>query len=51
MSIREVIRMSYELWPNSEYNRKAWIKAVQWLGDRWLLVNPVKRLTPRDAAE
>ena len=43
MPIREIVRLSHKLWPKSEYNRKAWVKAVLYLGDKWLLANPIKK--------
>jgi len=32
-----------QLWPNHPRYQAAWLKMVEWLGDRWLLANQQQR--------
>lgn len=41
MPLRQIMKLSHKLWPKSEHNRKAWVKAVLYLGDKWR-ANPIK---------
>lgn len=43
MDVKQLARKARTLWPDSRYNRKAWLRSVLWLGDRWLLSQPVGR--------
>ena len=47
--MKELLRHARTLWnsgnPNLDrHNRKAWVRSVMYLGDRWLLATPVRRL-------
>ena len=47
--IRELFDRAHEMWNSGDakldkHNRKAWVRAVLNLGDRWLLAKPVQRL-------
>jgi hypothetical protein len=51
MSIRELVRRAHTLWDNphvpeyiTRHNRKAWVRSVVRLGDRWLLAQKVRRI-------
>lgn len=51
MSIRELVRHAHTLWDNphvpeyiARHNRKAWVRSVVRLGDRWLLAKKIGRL-------
>lgn len=49
MTIRQLIKHSRELWNTGNqrldrYNRKAWVRSVIRLGDRWLLYAKIQRL-------
>jgi hypothetical protein len=48
---RELVKKAQKLWsvdyiPKevNRHNRRAWIRAVQMVGDRWLLLRKVERL-------
>jgi hypothetical protein len=48
--LKKLVRHSQELWnsplvPTSvnRHNRKAWVRSVLRLGDKWLLAQPVRR--------
>ena len=48
---RELVKKAQKLWsvdylPKeiNHYNRKAWIKAVERVGDKWLLLKKIERL-------
>lgn len=52
MSVRHLVKKARKLWNDPEvpphinrHNRKAWIRAVLRLGDRWLLAAPIQRPT------
>jgi len=47
--IRELFDRAYEMWNSGDakldkHNRKAWVRSVLYLGDKWLLAKPVQRL-------
>jgi hypothetical protein len=49
MTIRQLVKHSRELWNTGNqrldrYNRKAWVRSVIRLGDRWLLAKNVHRI-------
>ena len=48
---RELVKKAQQLWsvdylPKeiNHYNRKAWLKAVERVGDKWLLLKKIERL-------
>jgi hypothetical protein len=50
--LKKLVRHSQELWNSplvpqhlSRHNRKAWVRSVLRLGDRWLLASKVRRIT------
>lgn len=50
MNTRQLIRHSKTLFNSNmvpvdinRANRKKWVRMVLWLGDRWLLANPIAR--------
>jgi hypothetical protein len=52
MSTKDLVRHARELWSNplvppeiNRHNRKAWVRSVLRLGDRWLLASKVRRIT------
>ena len=47
--LRKLFDRAYDLWNSGDskidkHNRKAWIRSVLMLGDKWLLAKPVARL-------
>lgn len=51
MNTRQLVRRANRLWSSptvppemNRLNKRKWIKAVQRLGDKWLLAKPVERL-------
>jgi hypothetical protein len=51
MTVKELIRKSHDLWNTPwmpehirRHNRKAWVRSVLFLGDKWLLAKPVTRI-------
>lgn len=43
---RRAVRLySNDLVPKAtnRFNQRAWLRSVTWLGDRWLLANPIKK--------
>ena len=49
--LKKLVRHSRELWNSplvpqhlSRHNRKAWVRSVLRLGDRWLLATKVRRI-------
>jgi hypothetical protein len=51
MTVKELIRKSHDLWNSplvprriARHNRKAWVRSVLFLGDKWLLAKPVTRI-------
>jgi hypothetical protein len=50
MNTKDLVRHARELWnsplvPTSvnRHNRKAWVRSVLRLGDKWLLAQPIRR--------
>jgi hypothetical protein len=50
MNTKQLVRHARELWSNplvptsvNRHNRKAWVRSVLRLGDKWLLAQPVRR--------
>lgn len=46
---KDLFHRAYELWNSGDpkidrHNRKAWVRSVLQLGDKWLLAKPVQRL-------
>jgi hypothetical protein len=46
--LRKLFDRAYDLWNSGDprldkHNRKAWIRAVIMLGDKWLLAKPIQR--------
>jgi hypothetical protein len=48
--LRKLVRHAHALWSNplvptsvNRHNRKAWVRSVLRLGDKWLLAQPVRR--------
>ena len=46
---QDLFLRAYELWRSGDpkldrHNRKAWVRSVLQLGDKWLLAKPVTRL-------
>jgi hypothetical protein len=46
---KDLFHRAYELWNSGDakldrHNRKAWVRSVLRLGDKWLLAKPVARL-------
>jgi hypothetical protein len=46
--LRKLFDSAYDLWNSGDpktdkHNRKAWIRSVLMLGDKWLLAKPVQR--------
>jgi hypothetical protein len=49
--VKTLIRKSHTLWDSplvpqrlARHNRKAWVRSVLFLGDKWLLARKVERL-------
>jgi hypothetical protein len=49
--LKKLVRHAHTLWDNplvpahlSRHNRKAWVRSVLRLGDRWLLAQKVRRI-------
>jgi hypothetical protein len=49
--LKPLIRKAHTLWDNPlvpthlrRHNRKAWVRSVLFLGDKWLLAKPVGRV-------
>lgn len=47
--LRKLFERAYVLWNSGNpqidrHNRKAWVRSVLMLGDKWLLAKPVSRL-------
>jgi hypothetical protein len=47
---KELMRRANELfncgiWHIDRHNRKAWVRSVLFLGDKWILAKPVSRIT------
>lgn len=47
--LKELMSRAHDLWNSGDarldrHNRKAWVRSVMQLGDKWLLVKPVTRL-------
>jgi len=43
---RRAVRLYSAPWvplSTNKYNRRAWLRSVAWLGDRWLLANPITK--------
>jgi len=42
MTVKTLIRKAKALWPESRYHRKAWVRSILMLGDKWLLAKPIR---------
>ena len=40
MSTLTLRRKARALWPDSQHNQRAWLRAVLNLGDKWLIAKP-----------
>jgi hypothetical protein len=50
MTTKQLVRHARELWSNplaptsvNRHNRRAWVRSVLRLGDKWLLAQPIRR--------
>jgi hypothetical protein len=43
MNVKKLVRQAQTLWPESRHYRKAWVRSVLRMNEKWLLAVPVRR--------